>query len=66
MLIGVTMMSLCQFPYGSMTALGVVHTVVTYGAWLISFFSSISYVSIVCLSASCAVVIEVIDSNIVP
>ena len=65
MLIGLTTTNLCRFPSGSMTVLGAVDGVATYGAWLTSIFSSVIYVSIVCLSASCTVVIAVIDSNIV-
>lgn len=65
MVIGVTAMSLCQFPSRFMIVLGVVDEIATYGMWLISIFISISYVSIVYLSASYAVVITVIGSDIV-
>ena len=65
MLIGMTVMNLCWFPFGSMTALGVVDEVATCGAWLTNIFISVSYVSIVYLSTSCAVLIIVIGSNIV-
>ena len=66
MLIGVTVMNLCRFPFVSITALCTVDGVATCGAWLTNVFSSVSCVSIVCLSASYVVVIVVIDSNIVP
>ena len=48
-----------------MVALGAVDGVATYGAWLISVFNSIIYVSIVFLSTSYVVVIIVIGSDIV-
>ena len=64
-LMGITVTNLCQFPSGSITALGVVDGVATCGAWLISVFSFVSYVSIICLSTSYVVVIAVIGSNIV-
>lgn len=51
---------LCRFPFGSITVLCTVDGVATCGAWLTSVFNSMSCVSIVCLSASCAVVIAVI------
>jgi len=65
MLIGVTVMNLCQFPSRSITVLGAVDGVATCGAWLTSVFSSVICVSIVYLSASCAVVIAVISVDIV-
>ena len=50
MLIGMTVMDLCQLPSRSITVLGAVDGVATFGAWLTSVFSSVSYVSIICLS----------------
>lgn len=63
MLIGVTLKNLSQFPSRSMVALAA--GVDTYGAWLTKVFSSMIYVSIVFLSASCASVIVVIGVDIV-
>jgi hypothetical protein len=65
MLIGVTATSLCQFPYGSMTALGAIDGVAIYGVWLTSIFCSMICVSIVCLSASYTVEIAMIGVDIV-
>lgn len=65
MIIGMTAMNLCRFPFGSMTALGVVDEVATCGAWLTNIFDFVSCASIVCLSTSCAIVIIVIGSDLV-
>ena len=65
MLIGVIVTNLCRFPFGSMTVLGAVDGVATFGAWLTRVFSSVICVSIVCLSTSYAIVIVVIGADIV-
>jgi hypothetical protein len=64
MLIGVTETNLCQVPSESITVLCIVDGVATCGVWPTSVFNSVSCVSIVSLSTSYAVVIVMIDSDI--
>ena len=65
MLIGVTLINLCRFPSRYMAALAAIDGVAACGAWLTKVFSSVICVSIVFLSASCTIVIAVIDAEIV-
>ena len=63
-LIGVTEMNRYRVPSRSVTMLCTVDGVATCGAWLTNILNSVSCVSIVYLSASCAVVIVVVSFDI--